>query len=280
MARGRMISKTLSTSEKRASLHQIVPDLAEFCQQLYPLLVAHSDDFGRLQGDPFTVKHAIDPSSPRGLADFERGLKALDAVGLLTWYELTGGRRYIQIAQFDQHQSGLHKRTTSSFPAPPSGVSGTFQELPTEEKGRELKGTEPNRKNGSAELKRSTPEPPPLVALEIPTSGADGPVYRLSEAQVAEWAVLFPGVDVLAEVRLAAAWLKANPGRRKTARGMPKMLLGWITRSVNNGQARLLKPGKSRPDRDLTEEWGYCFHTPKCTDSDVCRAKRQAERHA
>ena len=77
-----MISKTLSTSQRRAALHQVVPDLAEFCQQLYPLLVSHADDFGRLPGDAFTVKHAIDPTSPRGLDEFERALAMLDQVGM------------------------------------------------------------------------------------------------------------------------------------------------------------------------------------------------------
>ena len=51
MARGRMLSKSLSTSTKRARLHRVLGppcptcggSLAEFAQALYPLLVAHAD---------------------------------------------------------------------------------------------------------------------------------------------------------------------------------------------------------------------------------------------
>lgn len=153
MARGRMISKSLSTSEKRAALHHVAPALAEFCQQLYPLLVAHSDDFGRLQGDPFTVKHAIDPTSPRPIPDFVSALEALNRVGLIAWYQAADQRRIVQIANFDPHQPGLHKRTKSMFPAldghsenfpetPTDSDSGSFPEIPSEEKGIEEKGTE------------------------------------------------------------------------------------------------------------------------------------------
>lgn len=36
------------------------------------------------------------------------------------------------------------------------------------------------------------------------------------------------------------------------------------------------------PIGDAAEDWlekiGYCWHTPRCTDSDICRAKRAAEK--
>src|SRR5687768_10389551 len=126
MARGRMISKSLSTSEKRASLHRVAGRLAEFAQGLYPLLVVHADDFGRLQGDVFTVKHAVDPTSPRKPLDFALALRALHDVGLIRWYGDDNGGAFIEIVSFDVHQAGLHKRTKSRFP----GDSGKLPEIP------------------------------------------------------------------------------------------------------------------------------------------------------
>jgi hypothetical protein len=128
MARGRMISKSLSTSEKYAALVTQAGPIAEFCQALYPLLVIHTDDFGRLQGDPFTIKHLCHPSSPRSADEFLAALKWLHAVDLIIWY-VVEGKRYIQIEQFDLHQQGLHKRTRSNFPRVP-GSSGNFPEVP------------------------------------------------------------------------------------------------------------------------------------------------------
>jgi len=149
VARGRMLSKSLSTSERRAKLHEVFGppcpqcggSVAEFAQALYPLLVAHADDFGREAGDLFTVKHAIDPSSPRGLQQFQLALKALEVVRLIQWYE-ADGRTVIQIIAFEEHQTGLHKRTQSKFPEAP-GTSEKFPSNRTELNRTELKGTEP-----------------------------------------------------------------------------------------------------------------------------------------
>ena len=76
-------------------------------------------------------------------------------------------------------------------------------------------------------------EPQSQVVLEYPTVGKVDS-WQLSEAQVAEWATLYPGLDVLAECRKAMAWIKANPGRRKTARGMPRFLTNWLNRATDS----------------------------------------------
>jgi hypothetical protein len=140
MARGRMISKSLSTSEKFANLSLTKNGLAEFCQVLYVMLIPHTDDFGRLQGDVFTIKHQCFPASPRPPEDFKTALSALHDAELIIWYQVSG-KQFLQITNFDPHQSGLHKRTKSHFPDIP-GNSGNVREIPSEEKGRELKGTE------------------------------------------------------------------------------------------------------------------------------------------
>lgn len=151
-----MISKSLSTSQKFASLATIAGDLHEFSQLLFPLIVAHSDDFGRLQGDPFTVKHQCHPTSTRSLEEFELALRHLHEVGLIIWFA-TNGRQYIQINDFEKHQQGLHKRTRSNFPrahedaeTPDFIGSDTFRELPGQLKGRELNLTKENLSTTSA----------------------------------------------------------------------------------------------------------------------------------
>ena len=144
-----MISKSLSTSERYASLTTVADRrLAEFCQALYPLLVSHADDFGRQQGDVFTVKHAVHPSSPRKLEDFTAALTALHGVQLITWYEVET-RRYIQIVNFEAHQWGLSKRTESRFPEPPRNTKTSLEipGNPGQLNRTELKRTELNRKN-------------------------------------------------------------------------------------------------------------------------------------
>jgi hypothetical protein len=65
--------------------------------------------------------------------------------------------------------------------------------------------------------------------------------WTLTPAQVAEWSVAFPGIDVTAECRKAHAWIKANPTRAKTPRGMPAYLVRWLTR------AQEVRPTKGGP---------------------------------
>jgi hypothetical protein len=154
-----MIAKSLSTSQRYAQLHQVAGRRAEFCQALYPLLVAHADDFGRLAGDVFTVKHMVVPTSPRSEADVGHALEALQKVGLIDWYD-GDGRKCIQIWNFDAHQAGLHKRTRSAFPEP----SGKLQEIPSELKRREQKGTE---QNGSGTSRRRANVPPAVPGAPL-----------------------------------------------------------------------------------------------------------------
>lgn len=135
-----MISKSLSTSEKFANLSLTKNGLAEFCQVLYVMLIPHTDDFGRLQGDVFTIKHQCFPASPRPPEDFSDALAALHNSELIIWYQVSG-KQFLQITNFEPHQSGLHKRTKSHFPEIP-GISGNVREIPPQLKGREEKRTE------------------------------------------------------------------------------------------------------------------------------------------
>lgn len=122
MARGRMFANSFSTSKRRAQLLARAGDLAEYAQSLYPMLVSHADDYGRLEGDVVTVRSKVDPLTRRSDDDVERALQFLDDVRLITWYE-AGGERIIQIEKFWEHQPGLKVRSASSFPAPEAAPS-------------------------------------------------------------------------------------------------------------------------------------------------------------
>lgn len=75
-----------------------------------------------------------------------------------------------------------------------------------------------------------------------------GPVFRCvgkgpdqwqaTSADLADWEAAYPHLDVPGEFRKAKAWISADPGRRKTAGGMKRFIVGWLNRAQNNGQAR------------------------------------------
>jgi hypothetical protein len=127
MARGRLISKSLGSSRKYHALLSEGGKLGEFCQVLFPLLVANTDDFGRMPGDAFTVKNVVLPTSRRLEGDFETALDIMGRVGLIVRY-VVDKSIYLQVNKFDEHQPNLNKRTKSRYPEIPenSGIPGNF----------------------------------------------------------------------------------------------------------------------------------------------------------
>ena len=128
MAQRRMISRNLGSSRKFHAVNAKCGNLGDFAQALFPLIVVNADDFGRLEGDAFTIKHKVFPVSPRTEEDFETVLQGMSAAGLIRFYEVAGDK-YLQVVNFDREQPGLHKRTKSDFPDPPDDF-GKFPEIP------------------------------------------------------------------------------------------------------------------------------------------------------
>jgi hypothetical protein len=191
MARGRLLSRTLGSSRKFAELHGRSGRLGDFAQALYPLIVACSDDFGRMAGDAFSVKFEAFPTSPHKEADFETALSHMADVGLILRYTVDG-KQCLQIVDFEAHQVNLHKRTRSRIPSPP-GVSDDLPEVPgksddaPEIQGRaraqnrtEPKRNEPNR-NSDLDNDRSD-SPPKRTAARMRPSGRQGPTFEISES--------------------------------------------------------------------------------------------------
>lgn len=81
-------------------------------------------------------------------------------------------------------------------------------------------------------------DPPPSEVVEtFPTEGKKRH-WHLTKAELAELQNYFPSLDVHAECLKALAWCKANPTKRKTARGMPAFLTNWLNRATNRGGQR------------------------------------------
>lgn len=125
-----MISKVISISEK-------VNGLSLFGRLLYTWMIPHTDDFGRMTGSPAKVRALVVPMGEETISEVEQALREMSNRGLIQWYEVDG-ERFVQIINFDEHQQGLHKRTKSKFPDPPSeedeipGSSGKFTNIPSE----------------------------------------------------------------------------------------------------------------------------------------------------
>lgn len=89
-----------------------------------------------------------------------------------------------------------------------------------------------------SELEKS-PAPEPAVMC-LPCVGKGPKEFPITQILVDEWKNAFPGVDVVAQLRQAKAWLNANPKRRKTYGGVPRFVVSWLGRSQD-------RPGIKEP---------------------------------
>jgi len=132
-------------------------------------------------------------------------------------------------------------------------------------------------KNGSSAL-LAEPPAPPLVIFPCVGKGFDS--WALTEAQRNDWAKAYPALDIVSECRKACTWLAANPTRRKTARGMPAFLVGWLNRSTNRGgTVGLTALNGSRPGsapQPIVGDWrADCSHDPPCSHPAMCEHRRR-----
>jgi hypothetical protein len=162
-----------------------------------------------------------------------------------------------------QNESG---RTPSPSPSPSPSHGGknvssephAASEPPTA--GRAPKEARPSGKptpapHATDENPSSVPALPPSPPfLEFPVIGSEIQTWSLSVAQVAEWERLFPGVDVRGGCRKALAWCHANFGRRKTAKGMARFLVAWLTREADSGRGRRHEPSAGSVVSARTEQ--------------------------
>lgn len=61
--------------------------------------------------------------------------------------------------------------------------------------------------------------------------------WELTQEYLDELKAMYPTLDVMAEVLSSKSWLLANPGRWKTAKGMPRFLDGWLRRSWGSSRS-------------------------------------------
>lgn len=140
MANRRMIGKSISVSEQ-------VNELSDFAALLFSWLIPHSDDYGVIPGSPRKIKALVVPMRKQSAEQVDAALKEMQSVGLV-WRYIYKGSEYTQFCKFDEHQEGLHKRTTSKNPLYLEilGDIENFRELPGNSRLIEPNLIEPKRK--------------------------------------------------------------------------------------------------------------------------------------
>jgi hypothetical protein len=116
MARGRIILRTISTSDRFCLLSGV--DGGEFSQLLYLVSYLHSDDWGHLPYDPAWIRRTCLPDCPRGPQDVADAMARLVAVRLWEYVYAARGALYTHIYRFEEsNPEGVRHRRRGEWPA-------------------------------------------------------------------------------------------------------------------------------------------------------------------
>ena len=178
----------------------------------------------------------------------------LENGGFIRLYTIEG-TSYLDIPKWLKHQK-IDRPSPSRLPAyddaeKQGGVDhrgGSFDEPSTSPREDASDTREPSRALdagprtvdlGPRTVDRTQTAPKPKASEPTPDAVLSYPcrfmprctLWPLTAGQADAWTVLYPSTDVLGECRKALAWIDANASQRKTARGMPKFLVGWLNRA-------------------------------------------------
>jgi len=190
MARGRIINAVISQSRK-------VNEVSDQSALLFTWIQAHTDDYGRIEGETEDVLFLVVPRRRWSEEQVEAYLKELVEVGLLKMYH-DEGRRYFEVYAFDEHQTFRSDRDRKSkYPAPKDYDTQWYTndtqrvQIDTEVKLNKVKLNQ-------VKLKRKAP-------VGKPTAPAQEPVKVITPKERAK--MFFEGVRQL-EVKEDVPWLQ------------------------------------------------------------------------
>lgn len=72
---------------------------------------------------------------------------------------------------------------------------------------------------------------PPIASMIL----NDGTYFNVSASDFNKWAVLYPAVDVMQELRKMVGWCDNNPRKRKTKSGIRRFINNWLAGEQDKG---------------------------------------------
>lgn len=264
MARIRTVKPELAAHEGMFDLEQETGLPLRFA---WVMLFTVADREGRFAWRPRTIKAQ---TLPHDMVDFSRVLDAWLTRGFVVKYRV-GEEWFGLIPTFTKHQVINNREAASDLPDISLAdevigksdndldASGTRQsrdgdacgtrEVHAQGEGRkEGKGRE--GREGTSSAAPASPTPPAALLLDEPPVITfllnDGSEFGIGKTQVQDFRKLFPGIDVMQELRNLTAWCLGNKAQRKTRSGAMRFVTGWLSRAQN----RAPRPNGGAPSDD------------------------------
>lgn len=120
----------------------------------------------------------------------------------------------------------------------------TTPEPKEKEKDKEKVKEKDNNKTICPEAEKSALDSKTVIAFVL----NDGTMYDVSENDVEYYQQLYPGIDVMQELRKIAGWCDANQKNRKTRSGAKRFLNNWLTRAQDKAPVQRNRGGMREND--------------------------------
>jgi hypothetical protein len=226
MAERRMFAKAIIDSD-------IFLDMPLSTQALYFHLAMRADDEGFVN-NPKKIQKMIGASDDdvkilimkRYILTFESGI-----IVIKHWKI----HNYIQNDRFKptsyiEEKSTLTLDEKKSYVEIPNNVSILDTQVSIDKDSIELDKISIEDSMCDAKQVDTTPTTPPLITILL----NDGSEYGIEEDYFNQMKKLFPGVDVMAELRKMSAWAINNPTKRKTKSGIKRFIGTWLSSAQDN----------------------------------------------
>jgi hypothetical protein len=207
-------------------------------------LISLADDYGRCHDNSKVIDAFVFPSCSGTVRE---SLAKLSGIGRIRRGVSASGKPILEIVNWSKHQRVDKPQKHLALPqikeiAGNKIDSGIVPELVANDS-----GTIPDRTmdlgSGTRDLETTFLAPSrtkrsldagPGCGLIFSVIGSDP--FELPQSKFDEWQTTFVGLDVKRELMLAEQWLRDNPARRKTSRGIVRFLSSWLTRVQDRGR--------------------------------------------
>jgi len=138
----------------------------------------------------------------------------------------------ITVINWGFYQSREHENAQQNAPQALSRRSADAQQTHTNKNDKNVKNEKNYKNNNLAPSSNGDSEPEETASpvLVFPTVG-NVHTWNLYQPKIDEYQQTYPGVNVVAECRLARQWCIDNPSKRKTVRGIAAFLNSWLSRA-------------------------------------------------
>jgi hypothetical protein len=202
------------------------------------LLWTIADDSGRLRGNSRMLASLLFPYDLDAGKKIDGWLDELESEKCIFRYQSEAKDSYLAILNWNQHQK-IDKPSKSKIPEPPSRTLDNIREDSRgfAEDPRTFVGGSKDQGEDQGSPICTEPQGDSMPLADHGFILTDGSLWRPTVAKMQEWQSTFPLMDLDSQMRLAGQWLKDNPAKRKTERGMTRFLFSWLERAQNSNRA-------------------------------------------